>query len=139
MPPSTSPTADPAAASDLVARGLAARGQAAVEALASALEADPDRYVRGYAAEALVSVLLLSGRVLRRAAGEGSGGGRDGDVMRERAREALATAFPQQVLNAALSDAGGLDDRERDAHGHARCRWLCAQRWCPLTTPISPF
>ena len=69
--------------------------------------------------------------------------------------EALAAALSPAEVEAALAPLqspreGGdeevepADDDEdaqvrRLALAHSRCRWLCAHRRCPLTTPSSPF
>lgn len=89
-------------------------GGEVVGALAAALSGDADRYVRGYAADALVSLLVHGGS--------------------DAARAALEAAFGDLGTVAVLQ---GQDQGLADAR--ARCRSLCARRWCPLTTPLSPF
>ncbi|EOD40127.1 hypothetical protein EMIHUDRAFT_454304 [Emiliania huxleyi CCMP1516] len=89
-------------------------GGEVVGALAAALSGDADRYVRGYAADALVSLLVHGGSDAARAALEAALGD-------------LGTVAVLQGQDQGLADA------------RARCRSLCARRWCPLTTPLSPF
>ena len=91
---------------------------AAIEALAVAAASDPDRYVRGYAVDALASVLLLEST----ASGE-----------QNVARAALEAVLAPEDVAAALHRRTEGDDPQ------AIVRWLCARRWCPLTTPAAPF
>ena len=91
---------------------------ATIEALAVAAASDPDRYVRGYAVDALASVLLLEPI----ASGEQS--------VAMGALEALLA--PEDV-------AAALHRRSEGDDPQVIVRWLCARRWCPLTTPEAPF
>lgn len=112
-------------------------GDSSVEtlrALAGALLSDGDRYVRGYAAEALASALMV-------------GSGSEAESL-EISRQALAAAItPEDVASAektALIERidiaeGGATAQATSAAPAAGARWLCQRRWCPLTTPLSPF
>ena len=112
---------------------------AAVAALAAALEGDPDRYVRGYSADALASLLLL----------EAAAGGASKRAALERAEQALTAAISQAEVAEAVrrarrtgadADAGDETTGETDDDpAHGAVRWLCARRRCPLTSPRSPF
>ena len=112
-------------------------GDSSVEtlrALAGALLSDGDRYVRGYAAEALASALMV-------------GSGSEAESL-EISRQALAAAItpedvasPEKTAHIERIDnaEGGATAQATSAVPAAGARWLCQRRWCPLTTPLSPF
>ena len=101
----------------------------AVEALAAAAASDADRYVRGYAAEALASILFVcaSGWTSDAAAAKSS------SALLEACRAGLEAVVSTVVVAEALRRRGEGDDP------HTLVRWVCARRWCPLTTPEHPF
>ena len=82
----------------------------AVAALHAACMGDTDRYVRGYAFEALVGMLHFSA-----------------------ARDALRSCSEDVASCLQMAASGRRLARE------ASHRWLCARRVCPLTSPESPF
>ena len=89
---------------------MAAR-ERAIQGLMAADASDADRYVRGYAFEALAAMEPVAGAKLRAALEQADD------------HSALDTAEPEACA----------------ASADERCRWLCARRLCPLTTPTSPF
>ena len=112
----------------------------AATALAAALATDADRYVRGYAADGLASLLLCHARAdsTARAAIQPP----STITTHESSAPCEAAAVAQSALSAAISakhvDAAihkARDAREQDT----AARWLCARRRCPLTSPSSPY
>lgn len=101
----------------------------AVTALAAAARSDPDRYVRGYAVDALASIVLLPAA----SAASAGGSARDHDDAAVRAGAALEAALGPEDVAAARLLASAAGDAARAV------RWLCSRRRCPLTTPESPF
>ena len=121
---------------------VAEDGPGAVGALAIALASDPDRYVRGYAAEALASVAVARGR--SSPCGQTAAGALASCLVdRASARSADATRVADPESDDETAEVLQLCTQAGSGGGASPSgvvvRWLCARRRCPLTTPSSPF
>ena len=135
-------------------RALAVAVGSAVGILSVAVQLDPDRYVRGYASEALANVAVLATvhaqsspssaelealmDTSRRAAEalRASGLAVEVDYMLHhllgKMRHTCAASAREMRNGSARDDA--IIDLAHDA-----VRWLCCRRRCPITTPENPF
>ena len=139
-------------------RALAVAVGSAVGILSVAVQLDPDRYVRGYASEALANVAVLATVHAQSPSGEVPSPAELEALMdtSRRAAEALrasglavevdymlhhllgkmrhtCAASAREMRNGSARDDAILD------LAHDAVRWLCCRRRCPITTPENPF
>ena len=138
-------------------RALAVAVGAAVGVLSVAVQLEPDRYVRGFASEALANVAVLafvhaqspSGEVPSPAELEAltDTSQRAAETLRASGLAVEVDHMLHQLLGQMLHtcasargmwNGGARDDAMIDL-AHDAVRWLCCRRRCPITTPENPF
>ena len=139
-------------------RALAVAVGSAVGILSVAVQLDPDRYVRGYASEALANVAVLATVHAQSPSGEVPSPAELEALMdtSRRAAEALrASGLAVEVdymlhhllgkmrhtcaASAREMRTGSARDDANIDLAHDAVRWLCCRRRCPITTPENPF